>query len=132
MASEAARWLAIAERDLKAVRNNLLGPEPTTEVAAYHCQQAAEKLVKAALIAADIDPPRWHDIDGLVHLLPGDNQLRGMLFPLARFAPYAVAYRYPVPDPDVLPDIPTTDEVTAWLGELEHVMAAVAVAIGTS
>ena len=34
MGSEALRWIAIAERDLKAVRNNLLGPVPTTEIAA--------------------------------------------------------------------------------------------------
>jgi len=32
-ARSTSRWLAVAERDLKAVRNNLHGPESTTEVA---------------------------------------------------------------------------------------------------
>lgn len=35
MAAEATLWLRVAERDLKAVRNNIFGPEPTTEIAAY-------------------------------------------------------------------------------------------------
>ncbi len=130
MGNEAVRWLVVAERDLKAVRNNLLGPEPTTEIAAYHCQQAAEKVVKAALIAAGIDPPRWHNIDDLVDLLPSEHELRGALVPLGRFTPYAIAYRYPVADPDVLPDVPAPDEVTAWLEELERVKTEVAAAIG--
>ena len=34
MGSEAARWLAVAETDLKAVRNDLYGPEPSLEIAA--------------------------------------------------------------------------------------------------
>ena len=130
MGNEAVRWLAVAERDLKAVRNNLYGPEPTTEVAAYHCQQAAEKLVKAALVAIGIDPPRWHNIDDLVDLLPGQHALREALVPLGRLTPYAIAYRYPMPDPDVLPDIPTPGEITEWLDDLERAKAAVSAAIG--
>lgn len=130
MENEARRWLAIVERDIRAVRNNLFGPEPTTEIAAYHCQQAAEKLVKAALIAAGIDPPRSHDIDHLLDLLPSEHGLRVVLTPLGRFTPYAVAYRYPVPDPYVLPDCPTPAEVSAWLDELERVKSQVAAAIG--
>jgi HEPN domain-containing protein len=44
MADEVVRaWIAAAEDDLRAVRDCLHGPEPTPTVAAYHCQQAAEK-----------------------------------------------------------------------------------------
>lgn len=66
MAHEAAReWLAIADIDLKAARNCLRGPEPTTKADADHCQQAAEKPVKAALVAEGIHPPRSHNIGAL-------------------------------------------------------------------
>ena len=41
---EAGRRPAISGRNHGAVHNKLLGPEPIIEVAAHHCQQAAEKL----------------------------------------------------------------------------------------
>lgn len=125
MADEARHWLEIANRDLKAVRNNVLGPDPTTEVAAYHCQQAAEKIVKAALIAEGIDPPRWHNIDDLVDLLPSGHRLVDSLRPLGQFTPYGIAFRYPALDPDVLPNPPAKEEVLQWLGVLETVIATV-------
>jgi len=36
---------------------------PAVDPAAFHCQQAAEKMAKAMLIAAREPPPRLHDID---------------------------------------------------------------------
>ena len=109
MADEAVAWLQLAEEDLKAVRNNVFGPEPTAKIAAYHCQQAAEKMVKAVLISAGVDPPHWHNIDDLIDLLPEGHRLRPQPEPLGRFSPYAIAFRYPVLDPDVLPDEPAPD-----------------------
>jgi len=35
---EVQAWLAVMERDVKAIRNNLYGPEPEPHMAAYHCQ----------------------------------------------------------------------------------------------
>lgn len=131
MAAEATLWLRVAERDLKAVRNNIFGPEPTTEIAAYHCQQAAEKMVKAVLVSAGIDPPRWHNIDDLIDLLPSDHLLKLELEPLGRFSPYAIAFRYPTLDPDVLPDSPTHNDILGWLDELVKAKAAVAAAFVT-
>jgi HEPN domain-containing protein len=43
---EANAWLARADEDLRAVRPCLDAPPPVLGVAAYHCQQAAEKLIK--------------------------------------------------------------------------------------
>jgi HEPN domain-containing protein len=48
-ANEVAAWLAVVEDDMRQVTNNLYGPAPSLSGAAYHCQQAAEKLVKAVL-----------------------------------------------------------------------------------
>ena len=129
MANEATRWLGIAKRDLKAVRNNVLGPEPTTEVAAYHCQQAAEKTVKAVLIAEEIDPPRWHNIHDLIDLLPSGHRFADALRPLGRFTPYAIAFRYPIQDPDAIPEPPDGEEVLEWLEEIEEAIEVVAGAI---
>lgn len=83
---EVLPWLAVVERDLKAARNCLFGPEPTEEAAAYHCQQAAEKLVKAVLVSEGVNAPYSHDIRVLVGLLP-KSPLAALLLPLARFTP---------------------------------------------
>jgi len=53
-ADAAASWLKIVDEDLRQVVNNLQGPLPSPAGAAYHCQQAAEKLVKAALVKAGL------------------------------------------------------------------------------
>lgn len=101
-------WLRVADHDLRAVRNNLYGPEPSTFAAAYHVQQAAEKVVKAVLAALSHDVPRTHDIAALMARVPEDLPLRHHLESLERFSIYAVLYRYPQ---ETVVDDPTPEEV---------------------
>ena len=108
-------WLVVIERDLRAARNCLFGPEPTEEVACYHCQQAAEKLVKVTLVHAECEVPFSHDIRALVALVPMQHPLRNHLVPLARFTPFATAYRYPMDDPLGVPPTPCREEVVKWV-----------------
>ena len=61
-----AGWLAVVDDDLRQVVNNLGGPMPSLSGAAYHCQQAAEKLTKALLVEAEIVFPKTDDIAALV------------------------------------------------------------------
>lgn len=121
---EALPWLAVVERDLKAARNCLFGPEPTQEAAAYHCQQAAEKLVKAVLVSAGVSAPYSHDIDVLVGLAPASSPVAALLAPLARFTPYATAYRYPGDDPLGAPPSLSVEEVAGWVKEIEAAKVA--------
>ena len=73
MASEpAAAWLAVVDDDLRQVVNNLHGPLPSLAGAAYHCQQAAEKLVKAVLVEARTAFSKTHDIGGHAGSDPAD------------------------------------------------------------
>lgn len=96
MASEAAAaWLVVVDDDLRQVVNNLHGPLPSLAGAAYHCQQAAEKLVKAAPVETRTVFPKTHDIGALVGLLPDNHPLKRKLANLAKLTPYGVAYRYP-------------------------------------
>jgi HEPN domain-containing protein len=124
MAREAAlEWLAVAEIDLKAARNCLHGPEPTPQAAAYHCQQAAEKLIKAALVAEGVHPPRSHDIGGLADLLPSGHPFRPAFAGLERLTVYAIAYRYPAADVLANPPEPTVTEADGWIALLEKTKA---------
>jgi len=62
-------WRRLAERDL-AVAEHLVAnmyPAPA-EIIAYHCQQAAEKYLKGALVTLGITPPYTHDLDELCSL----------------------------------------------------------------
>ncbi len=132
MAVEAARaWLAAAEDDLRAVTDCLHGPEPTPTAAAYHCQQAAEKLVKAVIVSADMHPPKSHDIGGLLDRLGDTHPLRAALAPLARLTPYAWLFRYPSAAPTEDSFVPpSAEDVARWLDELRRAMLAVRAAVG--
>ena len=69
---------------------------PLTEPAAYHCQQAAEKLFKGLLVGRATTVPRTHDLERLAALLvapyPG---LACEIKALARLTPWAEVTRYP-------------------------------------
>jgi HEPN domain-containing protein len=108
-----------------AARNCIDGPHYLPEIAAYHhCQQAAEKLVKAVLIHRGIEPAKSHDIDALVGRLSRADPIRPALEPLGRFTPYAIAFRYPGEDLD--PSPPERDDITAWIAEIDTVLGAAA------
>lgn len=121
-------WLATVSLDLRAGRACLSVPEPIVTAAAYHCQQAAEKLVKAVLVWLGRDVPRSHDIDSLVMYVPRELPIRDCLLPLGRFTAYATLYRYPGEAGDVS-DEPTREEVCGWLDEIESVRDSIAAVI---
>ena len=119
MASEAATaWLAIVDDDLRQVVNNLHGPLPSLAGAAYHCQQAAEKLVKAVLVDTRTAFSKTHDIGALVGLLPVGHPLKAKLAGLAKLTPYGVAYRYPAED---VWDLPSAAMIETWKATIEEI-----------
>lgn len=63
---EAAKWFAYAREDLAYGH---LGVEPFPRAAAWSFQQAAEKALKACLIAQGKLPPRTHDLILLLNLV---------------------------------------------------------------
>ena len=59
-------WVQKAEHDLAAVRVlATAGSEVPWDVVVFHCQQAAEKYLKALLVANDHDVPKIHDLERL-------------------------------------------------------------------
>jgi HEPN domain-containing protein len=67
--AEAAAWLSKAGGDLRAAEI-LSAPENDQGAAAvYHCQQAAEKAVKALLVYRETPFPKTHDIERLVEMV---------------------------------------------------------------
>lgn len=120
--TEAGTWMQRADDDLRVAR---LASEPTPPMppaAAFHVQQAAEKLVKALLILADREVPKSHDIGKLIERLgpvPGlDAELAATL---AEYTDWAFAGLYPDQDPE-----PTAEQVAAALPPVDRLRALVA------
>lgn len=68
-------------------------------IAAFHCQQAIEKYLKALLICHKIDFPKIHDLVQLLNLLKNkDPFLDGISGELNMLNPFAVWFRYPGED----------------------------------
>lgn len=94
--TEAKAWMVKAWRDLETARRAVAGQPPFYDVGVYHCQQAAEKAVKAFLVRHGKAHEKTHDIEVLVDLAgeiePGFRQLADADDVLT---PYATRFRYP-------------------------------------
>jgi HEPN domain-containing protein len=102
---EAARWLAVAAEDARVARVCLEMPQPALGIAAYHCQQAAEKLVKGLLVVAGAGFPRTHDLAELAgRAMPFYRDLSPLLEAIGPLTVWSVAYRYPGIEEDDEPD----------------------------
>lgn len=87
-------FLDLAAQDVDAARTLAASGN---RYAAYHCQQAAEKLMKAVLLHRSIESGTEHRLDVLVDKLPDTDPWKPRLRPLDVYSPYATTYRYPTP-----------------------------------
>ncbi len=93
----AKAWHDFAKDDLAAAKH-LLGLHPLKlEIICYHCQQAAEKVLKGFLISRDIEPPKTHDLR-LLRRICGqiDKIFDEIENACARLSSYGVQARYPL------------------------------------
>lgn len=92
----ARQWIAKAANDLLSADNNLRAESVPFDVVCFHCQQAAEKLLKAFLVAGGRVVPRTHDLLLLLEeVLTDAPTAETMREQLALLMPYAVEIRYP-------------------------------------
>ena len=92
----AKQWLAKAKNDLLNADNNLKSDEVPFDTVCFHCQQFAEKYLKACLIDRGVRPPRIHHLARLLDLvveeIPTCELARDLVDILET---YAVDVRYP-------------------------------------
>jgi len=90
-------WVQKAEHDfLAAVDLGRRREKPLHDVVCFHCQQSAEKYLKARLEEAAIPFPKTHDLDSLLQLLIPLEPLWVALTPaIKRLMPFGVLIRYP-------------------------------------
>lgn len=96
-AGKIVEWLERARLDVHDARALYEASPSSYDNVGFLCQQATEKVIKAFLVAHDVDFPKTHDIRTL--LVGYVAAIDGGLAVEARFAdrltPYAVAGRYP-------------------------------------
>jgi len=119
------RWIAVARRDLDAARTPATAARPLAEIAAHHCQQAAEKLVKALPIREGVHPRPSHGIGRPFDMLAGTGRDVSAMRDLARLTEFAVLHRHPSDSPDE-PPAPSAADIPVRISEIETLLSAVA------
>jgi len=95
--SLADEWFRYAKNDLIVAKHCFENVHPKqTEIASYHCQQSAEKALKAFLLSRGIEPPKTHDLKVLCKMCHDiDNSFADIMIQCAHLNPYGVTVRYP-------------------------------------
>lgn len=92
----ARQWVRKANNDLLNADNNLRSERVPYDTVCFHCQQAAEKLLKAYLVCEGQSPPYTHDLFLLLEtILPFHPQAEALRDALSVLMPYAIEVRYP-------------------------------------
>ncbi len=90
------QWVRKAEHDLTAARHTMtIVDQGLTDIICYHCQQCAEKYMKALLLLHQVHFPKTHDLRLLLDLIHKHTPLKmdpRDVLPLNR---YAIEGRYP-------------------------------------
>ena len=104
----ARQWLAKAQSDLLNADNNLNAEQVPLDTVCFHCQQAAEKMLKAFLVGNGHPHPFTHDLLLLLqHVLPIHANAEQLRDALSLLMPSDVEIRYPS-------DAFTPTEEVAW------------------
>jgi HEPN domain-containing protein len=89
-------WLRAAMDDLGAAGKLIDGMPAFPGAALYHCQQCAEKALKAFLLLNDVEFEKTHNLSVLIELCADINIGFHDLADYAEaLTPYATLYRYP-------------------------------------
>lgn len=110
-------WLRFARGDAALARAEV--PGVPYELLCFHAQQAAEKAIKAVLLAAGVKFPRTHNLVRLLDLLEeGGVAVPAAVREAGPLTIYAVVARYPLPEPgsseELVCAVATADTVIRW------------------
>lgn len=88
-------WLLAAEKDLKIAREDIVKPERREDVG-FHCQQAAEKFLKAFIISNNLEFRTTHDLETLLNIcLLQHKEFESVRRECEMLTPFYIGTRYP-------------------------------------
>lgn len=107
-------WLARAHNDLALAEFSIGSRHDLLDAEIYHCQQAAEKAVKAFLVSENEDVPKTHDIRRLIQAaLVFNPGFSAFAEDAAFLTPLATEFRYPMDDEAPLPTLEQANKALA-------------------
>lgn len=123
---ECRRWIEKADEDIASARLLATAEPPLLGIAAYHCQQAAEKLLKAVLVASGRPVRKTHYLNehGLA-VIEARPDLASLVEPLRPRTTWGFVFRYPSADEELAGPPPCRAEITVVLGQIEALRSAV-------
>jgi HEPN domain-containing protein len=128
---EAERWLRLAGEDARVARLCLAAEPTALASAAFHTQQAAEKVLKGLLVLAEIRFGKTHDLDRLTALAgPAFPDLAPLLEAVRPLTIWGTAFRYPSPG-DVEEAPPEAAEQNMALATVDRLAEALRKATAT-
>ena len=93
---EIKQWILKADHDFVSAERLLAGDPPLRDTAVYHCQQAAEKILKAYLTLRDAPFQKVHTLSVLIDQCEKlDQSFQQIRASADILTPYATAFRYP-------------------------------------
>jgi HEPN domain-containing protein len=93
---EIQAWLVKAHQDMRSAEWLLSSPDRLYNAVGFHCQQAAEKALKAYLTWQDEPFEKTHSLVVLVSkCLPFEPAFETLRLAATTLTPYAVTFRYP-------------------------------------
>ncbi|MEW5739803.1 MAG: HEPN domain-containing protein [Myxococcota bacterium] len=120
-----ANNLRVAREDLAGAR--LLAAAGNRN-AAYLCEQAAEKIIRAVLTSEGIHGGIGHALTQMVDAIPNVNPVKAQLATLTPLAAYATTYRYPTSSR--VPPAPAARDLEIHFQHLDEVLAEVSKRFG--
>ena len=96
-------WLSYARADLHVAELLAADADVPGRIACFHAQQAAEKALKAALVASGTPFRKTHDVVVLAGLTAAELCAGLQTIDVAVLQPWAVDGRYPGDLPDATP-----------------------------
>lgn len=121
--NDPGEWLRRARSNLARAAAGPPGPQVLYEDLAFDAQQAAEKAVKAVLVAARIPFPKVHSLEYLLDLAESDRiVVPGELRSAARLTRFATVTRYPgvedVTEEEYRAALEIAEQVVEWAEEI--------------
>jgi HEPN domain-containing protein len=107
-------WLIRARNDLANAEFTAAHRTDLLDTAVYHCQQTAEKALKAFLVSAGLSMPKTHDVGRLVQLASAHDAQMAQLQAMAdSLTPFATEFRYPADDEAPMPTLQQANQALA-------------------
>ena len=111
---EVVAWLRVAETDRRVAMVCLATDPLLHDAAAFHCQQAPEKVLKGFLVHANIDFGKTHDLERFARVVVSHfPSVATLAAAMEEWTSWSIAYRYPdMADPE---PVPSADELSRAL-----------------